>query len=161
MHCWRNTKSGIKSIKKIVSVFAFLVFVLQKETFERILQYVLIKDFHRFMTNKTKYHGKKHFWRYCLKCFSTSKILENYAKIYLAIYHTKIVTLNEENTYTRFRDFKRLLKTPFTIYAHFEIILKPGTDNKRKWKHTKKYQNHIVCSYGCKLICVDKQYNKP
>ena len=27
--------------------------------------------------------------------------------------------------------------------------------------YTKKYQNHIVCSYGCKLICVDKQYSKP
>ena len=115
-----------------------MVFVLQKETFERILQYVLIKDFNRFMTNKTKHHGKKHFWRYCLKCFSSSKILENYAKIYLAIYHTKIVTLNEENTYTRFRDFKRLLKTPFSICAHFEIILKPATDNKRKWQHILK-----------------------
>ena len=26
---------------------------------------------------------------------------------------------------------------------------------------TKKYQDHIVCSYGYKLICVDERYNKP
>ena len=66
------------------------------------------------------------------------KNIRKLRKNYLAIYHTKIVTLNEENTHTRFRDFKRLLKMPFTIYAHFEIILKPATDNKRKWKHILK-----------------------
>ena len=32
--------------------------------------YVLIKDFNRFITNKTKDRSKKHFCRYCLKCFS-------------------------------------------------------------------------------------------
>ena len=29
--------------------------------------YALIKNFDRFMTNKTKHHGKKHFSRYCLQ----------------------------------------------------------------------------------------------
>ena len=24
-----------------------------------------------------------------------------------------------------------------------------------------KYQNHIACSYGYKLICVDDKFNKP
>ena len=28
--------------------------------------YVLIKDFNRFMTNKTKYYDEKHFCQYCL-----------------------------------------------------------------------------------------------
>ena len=27
--------------------------------------------------------------------------------------------------------------------------------------NTKKYQVHIACSYGYKLICVDDQYSKP
>ena len=31
--------------------------------------YFLIKDFNKFMTDKTKYHGKKHFYRYCLQYF--------------------------------------------------------------------------------------------
>ena len=26
---------------------------------------------------------------------------------------------------------------------------------------TKKYQDHIVCSYRYKLVCVDEQYSKP
>ena len=37
--------------------------------------YALIKDFDRFMTNKTKHHGKIHFFRYYLQWFSSSKVL--------------------------------------------------------------------------------------
>ena len=36
--------------------------------------YVYIKDFNRFMFNKTKHKNKKHFCRYCL-CFSKEKVL--------------------------------------------------------------------------------------
>ena len=32
--------------------------------------YVYIKDFNRFMCNKTENWNKKHFCRYCLLCFS-------------------------------------------------------------------------------------------
>ena len=34
-------------------------------------RYVYIKDFNRFMRNKTKCRTKKHFCRYCLQCFSS------------------------------------------------------------------------------------------
>ena len=37
------------------------------------------------MTNKTKYHGKKYFYRYCLQCFSYSKVLECHVEICLVI----------------------------------------------------------------------------
>ena len=33
--------------------------------------YVYIKDFNRFMCNKTKCKNKKHFGRCCLQCFSS------------------------------------------------------------------------------------------
>ena len=32
---------------------------------------VYIKDFNKFMFNKTKNKNKKHFYRYCLQCFSS------------------------------------------------------------------------------------------
>ena len=28
------------------------------------------------MTNKTRYDGKKHFCKYCLQCFCSSRVLE-------------------------------------------------------------------------------------
>ena len=37
--------------------------------------YVYIKDFNRFMCNKTKDKNKKYFCKCCLQCFSSEKIL--------------------------------------------------------------------------------------
>ena len=39
--------------------------------------YVYIKNFYRFMFNKTKHENQKPFCRYCLQCFSSEKVLEN------------------------------------------------------------------------------------
>ena len=36
----------------------------------------------------------------------------------------------------------------------------PLTDNIDFGPNTKKYQDHIVCSYSYKLVCVDDQYSK-
>ena len=37
--------------------------------------YVYIKDFDKFMFNETKYESKKYFYKNCLQCFSSEKIL--------------------------------------------------------------------------------------
>ena len=37
--------------------------------------YVYIKDFDRFLFNKTKSKSKKYFCKNCLQCFSSEKIL--------------------------------------------------------------------------------------
>ena len=37
--------------------------------------YVYIKDFNRFMRNKTKCRTKKHFCRYCLQCRTSERVL--------------------------------------------------------------------------------------
>ena len=37
--------------------------------------YVYIKDFNRFMRNKTKCRTKKHFSRYCLQCCISERVL--------------------------------------------------------------------------------------
>ena len=45
--------------------------------------YVQIKDFNRFMCNKTK--NNKHFCRYILQCFSSEKVLQEHKEICLII----------------------------------------------------------------------------
>ena len=43
--------------------------------------YVYIKDFNRFMFNNTKDKNKKYFYRCCLQCFSSKKVLIEHKKI--------------------------------------------------------------------------------
>ena len=47
------------------------------------------------------------------------------------------------------------------MYGDFECVLIPLTDNIDFGPNSKKYQDHIVCSYGYKLIYVDERYIKP
>ena len=49
------------------------------------------------------------------------------------------------------------------IYVDFEGILVPednGMKNPNE-SNTSKYQKHIGCSYGYKLVCVDDKFSKP
>ena len=44
-------------------------------TDENKSHYVYIKDFNRFMCNKTKCKNKKYIYKYCLQCFSSERVL--------------------------------------------------------------------------------------
>ena len=153
----------------VMKIKIHTVFILQKSFEKHVhllltsivwsLHYVLIKAFDSSMTNKTRHDGKKDC-RYCLKCFRSSKILENHIKVCLAINYAKRLALYEENTYTRFQNLKKLLKASCKIYADFESILKHATDIKRDGRNTEKFHGYIVYSYGYKLVCVDKQYSR-
>ena len=106
---------------------------VSKQTFEKHVdllvlsnsknsQYVLIKDFNRFMTNKAKRLDKSKFRRYCLQCFSCSEVLKCHVKHCLAINHTKSVSFLEENEYLNFENVKILIKKPFIMYGDFECV---------------------------------------
>ena len=100
------------------------------------------------MTNKRKQRQKT--W------FPSSRALECHVKNCLAINHKKLVLLLIEGQYVNFQNFKRLNKAPFIIYG-----LIPLADNADFGPNTKKYQDHIVCRYGYKLMCADEWYSKP
>ena len=64
--------------------------------------------------------------------------------------------------YNKFKNYERKMILPFIVYTDFESILVPinnGKQNPEK-SHTNKYQKHIVCSCGYKLLCVDDKFNK-
>ena len=44
--------------------------------------YIYIKDFNRFMCNKTRNKNKKHFCKYCLQFSSGERVLVEHKKIY-------------------------------------------------------------------------------
>ena len=55
-------------------------------------------------------------------------------------------------------DFKQI-PVPFKIYIDFECNLK--SVESYEGSYSKKYQDHIPCSFAYKLVCVDDDFTKP
>ena len=85
--------------------------------------YVYIKDFNRFMCNKTK-NTNKYFCKCCLQCFSTEKVLIEHKENCLIINDKQSVKLKRDSI--SFKNYFKQLPVPFKIYADFECILERG-----------------------------------
>ena len=72
MYCYGNglTYPVYLSDQKFEDFMNFLLM-----TDENKSHYVYIKDFNRFMCNKTKNENKKYFFKCCLQCFSSEKVV--------------------------------------------------------------------------------------
>ena len=58
-----------------------------------------------------------------------------------------------------FKNYFKQLPVPFKIYADFECNLKDVKSYESFW--TKKYQDHILCSFAYKVVCIDNRFSKP
>ena len=65
-------------------------------TDENKSNYVYIKDFGRFMFQKTKNKNKKHFCKSCLQCFSSKHVLTEHKEVCLSIKSAQSVRLEKE-----------------------------------------------------------------
>ena len=119
--------------------------------------YVYIKDLNRFMFHKTKNKNKKHFFKNCLQCFSCKNVLAEHKEACLSINGAQSVRL-EKGTIALKNYFKKI-PVPFKIYADFECNIK--SVESYEGSYSKKYQDHVRCSFAYKLICVDDEFTKP
>ena len=71
--------------------------------------YVYIKDFDRFMFNKTKYEGKKYFCKNCLQCFSSENTLSKPKEDCLVINGKENVKLESEFILNKYLFFLKLM----------------------------------------------------
>ena len=71
--------------------------------------------------------------------------------------------MSKRDKYVKFINYGRKIKPPFIIYADFESILVPEDNGKQSPEefYTNKYQKHIACSYGYKLVWGDDKCMKP
>ena len=123
--------------------------------------YVYIKGFNRLMFNKTGNKNKKWFCMRCLQCFSSENILNKHKEDCLVVNGEQRVKLNEE--FINFKNYSRQMNAPFKIYADFECILRESNIleeavNNSLW--TRKYQDHVLCGFGYKIVCVDDRFTK-
>ena len=120
---------------------------------------VYIKDFNRFMCSKTKNKNKKYFCKCYLHCVSSEKNLIEHERNFLVINGKQSVKL--KSGLISFKKFFKQLPVPFKIYADFECILKGvKSSDKNNGSYTKKYQDHIPCSFAYKVVCVDNKFSK-
>ena len=118
-----------------------------------------IKDFNRFMCNKTKNQNKKYFFKCCLQCFSSEKILIEHKENCLIINGKQTVKL--KSCSIEFKNHFKQLAVKFKIYADFECLLKGvKSSDKNTSSYTEKYQDHITCSFAYKVFCIDNKFSK-
>ena len=123
--------------------------------------YVYIKDFARFMFNKTKCKGKKYVCKNCLQCFSSENILSKHKEDCLVINGKQSVKL--ESGFISFKNYSKQIPVSFKIYANFECILETfdgDIECSSNSYYTRKYQNHVPCSFAYKVVRVDDKFSK-
>ena len=131
--------------------------------FEDRSHYVYIKDFDRLMFSITKNKNKKHVFRRCLQYFSSENIPTGHKENCIVINGKQSVKLREE--FIIFKNYSRQMFVPFKIYADFECILKETKKSGDDFvdegsSSTRKYQNHIPCGFGYKVVCIDDRFSK-
>ena len=118
-----------------------------------------IKDFNRFVCNKTKNKNKKYFCKCCLQCFSSEKVLIEHQENCLITNGKQGVKLKSGSI--SFKNYFKQLPVSFKIYSDFECIMKgvKGSD-KNNGSYTERYQDHIPCSFAYIVVCIDHKFSK-
>ena len=109
------------------------------------------------MFYKTKNENKKYFRKICLQCFSSKNKLTEHKEVCLSINGAQSVRL--EKGKIEFKNYFKQVPVPFKIYVDFECNL--NSVESYESSYSKKYQDHITCSFACKLVCVDDKFSKP
>ena len=121
--------------------------------------YVYIKDFNKFMRNKTKNRNKKYFCKCYLQCFSSEKLLIEHRENCLMINGKQGVKLISGSI--RFKNYFKQLAVSFKIYSDFECLLKGVQSSYNKYSsYVEQYQYHIPSSFAYKVACVDNKLSE-
>ena len=67
-----------------------------------------------------------------------------------------------EKGFVSFKNYSKQIPVPFKIYADFECIFKKFDGNiidANNNSYTKKYQDHVPCSFAYKVVCVDNKFS--
>ena len=116
--------------------------------------YVYIRDFNRFIFPKTKNKNKKYFCKCCLQCFSSKNVLTKHKEVSV----NAAQSLRLEKGTIGFKNYFKQIPVPFKIYANFECNLK--SVESYEGFYSKKYQDHVPCSFPYKLVCVGDKFTK-
>ena len=89
--------------------------------------------------------------------FTKGRIKTEHKEVCLSINGAQSVRL-EKGT-IEFKNYFKQIPVPFKIYADFECNLR-GVESY-EGSYTKKYQDHVPCSFAYKVVCIDDKFSKP
>ena len=92
-----------------------------------------------------------------MHCFSRKNLLTVCKEVCLSINGAQSVRLEKRTI--EFKNYFKQIPVPLKIYADFECNLK--SVESYEGSYSKKYQDHVPCSFAYKLICVDDEFTKP
>ena len=115
-----------------------------------------IKNSDRFLFHKTNNKNKKYIFQGYLECFNRKNLLTDHKQISLSVNGTQSERL--EKVTTEFKNHFQQMPVLFKVYADFECNLE--SVDSYEVSYSKKYQDHIPCSFSSKLVCVDDKFTK-
>ena len=103
-----------------------------------------------------------HTYKLYLQTFSTEEISKRHIKDWFKTNGKQRIIVLKKGEYVKFSNQERKIKLSFIIKADFEGILVPENNGEQNPEecYTNKYQKHIACSYGYKLVFVDDKFSK-
>ena len=114
--------------------------------------YTVIESLSRLLASRnSKHKGKQHFCTNCLQGFNSEASRDKYYE-FCNDNETVRIEMPKKGSFVKFNDGQNQFKVPFTIYADFELILKPTKDEPEpEGSFTKIVNQHIhsgFCFYS-------------
>ena len=118
-------------------------------------RYLYIKNFDRFMFQKTKSKNKKYFCKRFLQCFSSKNVLAEHKKVCLSINGTQTVKLGKGKI--EFKNAFKEIQVPFNTYSDFESVLTSAESNEGFYSKKKniKITFFVVLLINLFLLMID------
>lgn len=108
--------------------------------------YVLIKDLAKLVRSQvTRHHGKIFFCDSCLLFFQSANDCNNHVCGGVA------TVLPPDGSVIQFKNYQRLQTIPFVIYADFESLLEPCTE--QRGINTVNVQQHKPAAFAYYIVC--------
>ena len=117
--------------------------------------YGVVKNLSRLVSSQVNKQDHKKF--ICLRClnhFKSSESLEKHLELCQNHDHQHHVYPIEHNKYVFFKQFQKMHRVPFVVYADFECLVEP-VDNKIG-KGTVQYKKHTPSGFCYTIKCMEE-----
>ncbi len=86
--------------------------------------YVVIKNIHRFLSDRRKGNSSYYFCQYCLHGFTSQNLLNDHIQ-YCQVHDAQKIELpTNKDCFLEFKAYEKTLRVPYVIYADCECLNK-------------------------------------